>query len=54
MVNSFLEDHMTDMQGWGAGHPTDHSHLDRRPLTVGCELPGRRASTALTSEGFAC
>jgi hypothetical protein len=54
MVNSFLEDHMTDMQGWGTGRPSDKSYLDRRPLVVGCQHLGRRARTALTSEGFAC
>lgn len=54
MVNSFLEDHMTDTHGWGTGLPIDHSNPDRRPLTVGCQLPGRSASKALTSEGSAC
>jgi len=54
MVNSFLEDHMTDMQGWGTGRPIDHSHLGRRPSTAGCQHPGRRVSKALTSEGSAC
>ncbi len=54
VVNSFLEDRMTDMQGWGAGRPTDFSYLDRRPLAVGCQHPGRRTRAALTSEGSAC
>lgn len=54
MVNSFLEDRMTDMQGWGAGRPTDHSHLGRRPLTAECPHLGRRVHKALTSEGSAC
>jgi len=54
MVNSFLEDHMTDTQGWGTGRPIDFSHLGRRPLTVGCNHPDRRANKALTSEGSAC
>jgi hypothetical protein len=54
MVNSFLEDHMTDMQGWGTGRPTDNSHLDRRPLPAGCVPLDQHVLKSLTSEGFAC
>ena len=54
MVNSFLEDHMTDTQGRGTGRPFDNSHLDRGPFVVGCELPGWPAKAILTSEGSAC
>jgi hypothetical protein len=54
MVNSFLEDHMTDMQGWGTGRPTDTSYFGRRPLVAGCQHPSRLSNAALTSEGSAC
>jgi len=54
MVNSFLEDHMTDAQGRGTGRPIDNSHLGRGPVLVRCGLPEWRMRDALTSEGFAC
>jgi hypothetical protein len=54
MVNSFLEDYMTDAQGRGTGRPIDNSHFDRGPVVVGCSLPGWHRKAVLTSEGSAC
>jgi hypothetical protein len=51
MVNSFLEDHMADMQGRGAEHLSSAAHHSRRLPTVGRKDPSLCLRTALTSRG---
>jgi hypothetical protein len=51
-VNSFLEDHMADMQGRGAEHLISAAYHSHRLPAVGCQDPSRARAHSSDQQRF--